>query len=165
MKVKVIGSGYQVEVISWENDGDNYRTQSVNFATLDEAVAAKDFLVTMLGKCGTLGNACEDEVSQSVYKILTYLSSSKYAEVLFPETVSKLTQKVADELEEASDWAKCKSLICELSLSDEEEDNIVMTVRGFVRSFTGYSEYYLFRVVEAVRIIYHNDDVFAEELL
>ena len=36
--VKVVNKGYTLSVTSWENDGDNYKTESKTFDTKEEAI-------------------------------------------------------------------------------------------------------------------------------
>jgi hypothetical protein len=41
MAIKIASRGYTIEVTSWENDGDNYRTERMTVDTLEEAKKIK----------------------------------------------------------------------------------------------------------------------------
>lgn len=53
-KDKVIKAGYNVEVTTWENDGDNYNTKTFVFKTLEEVKLFHKFL--MYFECDSYGN-------------------------------------------------------------------------------------------------------------
>ena len=65
MSKKVISKGYTVEVTSWENDGDNYKTKSATYDTKEEALAVKALCLSVFNSCNNgdagIGNMCEDE--------------------------------------------------------------------------------------------------------
>ena len=52
MKQKVVSKGYTITVQSWENDGDNYRTQSIVVDTLKEAKAVYKLCTTVFEEIG-----------------------------------------------------------------------------------------------------------------
>lgn len=65
MKVKVANKGYTIEAVSWENDGDNYKTKSMTVDTEEEARKIKKICQTLFRSCnngeGGIGNAMDGE--------------------------------------------------------------------------------------------------------
>lgn len=82
-KVKVVAKGYTLEVVSWENDGDYYKTIRKTVQTREEAKRIKHFLLPLFtsanGKRGGIGNTSSGEGEK---KILQYYKKNKK---LFPE--------------------------------------------------------------------------------
>ena len=77
MNKVVIKKGYTVEVESWENDGDNYRTRTL---TVDN----KDYALAILNMCKVLfnddydvgiGNMIDGENDEAFSKIIAYVSN------------------------------------------------------------------------------------------
>jgi hypothetical protein len=73
-KELVIEKGYTLTVTSWENDGDNYRTESMTVETLEEArriyrVCTELFKSCNKSECG-IGNSmsgeCEDVIEEYI---------------------------------------------------------------------------------------------------
>lgn len=72
----VIKKGYTIEVESWENDGDNYRTKTI---TLDD----KDYALAVLDMCKVLfnddddigiGNMVDGEDNEAFSKVIAYVA-------------------------------------------------------------------------------------------
>lgn len=67
----VIHKGFVVSVVSWENDGDNYRTENEHFDTLKEA----ELFVSIIDKHSDVyGNDCSD------YRDTTSLDIPEYTQ-------------------------------------------------------------------------------------
>ncbi len=72
--MKIASKGYTVEVVSWENDGDNYRTKSITVDNKDEALKIKQICQTLFKSCnngeGGIGNSmdgeCEDIIEDYI---------------------------------------------------------------------------------------------------
>lgn len=67
---KTIKEGYHIEVTTWENDGDNYKTESFHVLTWDQ-VHSRISLCELFGSKGTLGNSDtsyedDNDVSEAV---------------------------------------------------------------------------------------------------
>jgi hypothetical protein len=81
--VKVIEKGYTLEVTSWENDGDNYNTESLTVDTIEEAKRLHTICTTLFKSCnngeGGIGNSMDGEENDT---ILEYVENNKD---LFPE--------------------------------------------------------------------------------
>ena len=80
---KVINKGYTLEVISWENDGDNYRTK---FTTVDSKEKAErlyrictELFVSCNNGQGGVGNSMEGEETQT---LINYIENNPD---LFPD--------------------------------------------------------------------------------
>ena len=75
MNKKVINKGYTLEVVSWENDGDNYRIKSVTVDTIEEAENIYNMCKTLFKPCnngdGGVGNSMEGEANQVLYNYVT----------------------------------------------------------------------------------------------
>jgi hypothetical protein len=73
-KELVIEKGYTLEVTSWENDGDNYNTESMTVETLEEARRIYRVCTELFKSCnkseGGIGNSmsgeCEDVIEEYI---------------------------------------------------------------------------------------------------
>jgi hypothetical protein len=75
MAIKIASKGYTIEVRSWENDGDNYRTERITVDTLHEAKKIR-FLCEKLFSCEgdteySVGNTMEGEGHERVKSFIT----------------------------------------------------------------------------------------------
>ncbi len=64
MKAKVINKGYTLEVVSWENDGDNYRTKSKTVESLDEAARINKICKELFCSGSNVGNSMNNEADE-----------------------------------------------------------------------------------------------------
>ena len=75
-KTKVIQKGYTITVVSWENDGDNYRTKSMVVDSKEKALAIKHMCETIFKSCnGGIGNMMDDEGDKAFEVILPYMKA------------------------------------------------------------------------------------------
>lgn len=73
-KKLVIEKGYTIEVTSWENDGDNYNTESITVETLEEARKIYRVCNELFKSCnngeGGIGNSmggeCEEVIEEYI---------------------------------------------------------------------------------------------------
>lgn len=69
-KVKVINKGYTITVVSWENDGDNYNTNSKTVDTKEEAekinFICKKLFVSCNNGDGGIGNAMDGDADEII---------------------------------------------------------------------------------------------------
>jgi hypothetical protein len=106
-QVKIASKGYTVKVVSWENDGDNYRTESMTVDTKEEALKIKKICKELFksgGKFG-VGNSMDGE-GQPL--ILAYMKSNPEME-LTKGYINKLDQKLMGG-SEYYDFRVCESV-------------------------------------------------------
>jgi hypothetical protein len=64
-KIKIASKGYTIEVTSWENDGDNYKTESMVVDSKEEALKIKKICEELFVSCnngeGGIGNSMDGE--------------------------------------------------------------------------------------------------------
>jgi hypothetical protein len=58
IKKKIVNKGYTIEVVSWENDADNYATNYKTVATIEEV----DALIEMLELCRSSSNRLKGDI-------------------------------------------------------------------------------------------------------
>lgn len=169
MRKKIIDKGYTVEVDSWENDGDNYRTQKDTYLTKEEALAVRHmcenlFLSSNNGE-GGIGNLMDDEYTQAHSIIVEYFINNptllKLNEIPCPE---KLYDKVKDAFPEEDIDEDYKGFLHEY-LMEENKDTLDHWVDGtshYNSNLMGYSEYYYSRVCDSCTITYSEEDIYLE---
>jgi hypothetical protein len=130
--------GYHIVVTTWENDGDNYATESVHFADRTEA-----------------------ENAVKIIRMFTSRNNSKNPGIgnLQERDTSKIFEAFHKLIEENPG-------IIPVSIDDIEEDNISpYDLLEFVPDVgIGSSEYYLTRVVDKIVVEYYPEDVHCEDL-
>ena len=134
---KVISQGYTITVTSWENDGDNYNTQSI---TVDDIERAKAI--------GEMCNAIFKSASNGG-KGIGNLSNSSGGESKAKEIIIAFME-AHPILWESAEMPKDKKLV-----------DICMDINY---SLMGGSEYYYSRVMERCEITYSDDDIYLEEI-
>ncbi len=132
---KVISKGYTIEVVSWENDGDNYSTKSLIVDSLEEATAIVKlcesvFVSTNNG--GGIGNISDGENKYASKIIIPFMRK-------YPELYSGIENP-----------------------TDEELVDICMSINY---NIMGSSEWYYSRVCESVIVYYSDKDIFLEEII
>ncbi len=169
MRKKIIDKGYTVEVVSWENDGDNYRTQKSTYNTKEEALAVKHmcgnlFLSSNNGE-GGIGNLMDDEITKAHSVIIEYFIENptllKLNGIPCPEELYKKVKETFPEEDIDEDY---KGFLHEY-IMEEDEDILAHWVDGtshYNSNLMGYSEYYYSRVCESCTITYAEDDVYLE---
>lgn len=75
----IANKGYTLEVVSWENDGDNYSTKHYTVSTVEEARALSTICTELFASSsnngGGIGNICADEgLAESV--IVKYIDDN-----------------------------------------------------------------------------------------
>lgn len=133
-KQQVISKGYTLSVTSWENDGDNYATNSTTFDSKELAVAVARMCMDLFqsinnSKSKGIGNTCDR--SEATDLILEYM-------------------KKHPELYQDKNKTTDKDLI-----------DICMEYNG---DLLGGSEYYYSRVCESCSITYSPEDVYLETI-
>jgi hypothetical protein len=123
--VKVIEKGYTLEVTSWENDGDNYNTESLTVDTIEEAKRIHTICTTLFKSGnngeGGIGNSMDGEEDDT---ILEYVKNNPD---LFPELEGS-EEEIIDYIQELSrelmgnseyyDYRVCASVLVTYSPED-----------------------------------------------
>lgn len=141
MKKLIIKKGYTIEVTSWENDGDNYRTKSHTVETIEEAkkiykICTKLFISGSNNKT-SIGNSIDNEYSD---RIITFIN--KYPELFTDLNIDSLN-KDAEE---------------------ENYDIIEDYFRDLAYTLMGSSEYYNYRVCDQCDVLYSPNDIYLEKI-
>jgi len=139
-KKLVLKKGYTLEVTSWENDADNYRTQSMTFNDKDVALAVLDMCKSIFVSCnngvGGIGNMMDDEYELASPIMLEYMKNHpKVCESFDPEK-----------------W----------SFDKTKDEDLVGMCSELNYALMGGSEYYYSRVFESGVITYSPEDVYCE---
>ena len=135
----LLKKGYTLEVVTWENDGDNYETNFQTFESKEEALKVsyilKNVFVSINNGQGGVGNSSERDVEE--------------VECIIEEFHEKLDIFTEDEL----------STIRSITWSKYPMTHVI---RDKYRELLGYTEWYLFRVFESARILYTPEDIKVE---
>lgn len=140
---KVVQKGYTLEVISWENDGNNYRTIYHTVNTLEEAkklykVCTELFISENNQKIKGVGNSMDHE---GISTIIEFVKNNKELFVDLEVNVE------------------------EIDVEDEESDDIEELYDYFQDiswKLMGGSEDYDFRVCESVIVTHSHEDITVE---
>lgn len=136
---KVINKGYTLTVVSWENDGDHYATNSKTVETLEEAKVWWDMMQLCDSKNNQpngivkLGNSYDGFTPQQEEVAVDFIM--KHHKTLLPD----------DNIE-------------------EDEDGLVYLFSDLAGELLGYSEYYACRVMESCSVTYSAEDIYLEEI-
>jgi hypothetical protein len=167
-KKKVVSAGYTVEVTSWENDGDNYRTKSAVYSTKEEALAVKHmcevlFDCTDYDNGSGLGNLMEDEDEEAKQKIVSYLIKNPRLLTIKNTTLGLVSFKESVENEFSEHliqytWEECLEEYLEGSAPTAWID----MVDQYNYDLMGGSEYYYSRVCNSVEVYYSAKNVYLD---
>jgi hypothetical protein len=138
MKKEIISKGYTITVVSWENDGDHYNTESMTVNTLEKALALYN-LMMMCDSQSTdgLGNAI-DFTDKEINRIIQFFKDNPVL--------------VYDRLDEFyEDYT--------------EEDMFLDLFHEYTERLMGGSEDYSCRVMESCDVIYSEEDIFVDMIL
>lgn len=145
---ETIPKGFVIEVTSWENDGDNYKTVQQTGISTEYMNVVKRLAPLFRSRCnnrGCFGNTCEGEVVpeilvEAVQVVLKDLNPEDVYKVLDYDIMSidfENEDFLENQIEEAAD-----------------------AISEFVRDeMLGSSEFYDFRVIERVIVYYLPEDV------
>jgi hypothetical protein len=132
--VKVASKGYTLEIVSWENDADNYRTKYLTIEDEDLARSVYKMGTTLFKSRNrsniAIGNTYDGEEDSMNQRIVTYMRSDK---ILCPSE----------------------------SVSDME---LITKVENYIHNMLGYSEDYHCRVCESIQVTYIEEDVYAKKI-
>lgn len=167
---KVIEKGYNVEVVSWENDGDNYRTHSGVYFTKEEALAVKHMCENLFRSSnngeGGIGCFMDYEDDEAILVIAEYLTRNPtLLEINKEAPLSSFKERV--ELEYSYElrkgevtWEDC--LYEYLENESCVPDEWISMVNIYKYDLMGGSEYYYSRVCEKVTISYSPTDIYLD---
>jgi hypothetical protein len=134
-KKQIAKKGYTLEVVSWENDGDNYRTKRVTYKDKEKAIAVAKMCKELFCSCnnddGGVGNSMDGEENK---RVVDYMKAH-----------SILTEGEKD-------------------FDKDEDDDYFYLCTEYADDLIGCSECYDFRVCESVKIFHNPEDVYSEEI-
>ena len=168
-KKKVVSAGYTVEVTSWENDGDNYRTKSAVYDTREEALAVKH-MCEVLFDCtdydneGGIGNVMDSDKYEAEQKIVSYFVKNptllSIQKLTLLESFKEAVREEYSEFLALPTWLEC----LEEHLEGQEivPEDWVETVNQYKYELMGSSEYYYSRVCESAEVYYSPEDLYLE---
>ena len=144
---KVVSKGFTITVKSWENDGDNYQTNSITVNTLEEATAWVD----MMQLCRSANNQPKGEI---------------YFGNLFEDEFTKEHQRIAadfiiENYEQLSRYLN-EDIQLDADKSDKELSYVFMNLAAIL---LGNSEYYACRVMQDCSVTHSSEDVYCEEIV
>lgn len=125
-----IPKGYQLQVVSWENDGDNYQTRTVSGLTKEEV----EFLIVFLNAITNSGYENE------------YHEYDKSFRDGMADAEEKIFDDILEHYENKEIPEKFKQMV-----EDKDAD--------YSAYLTGNSECYFFRVYESHKVFYFPDDI------
>jgi hypothetical protein len=143
-QLKVVSKGYTVTCTSWENDGDNYNTNSVVVEEKEMAEALYQMCKVLFqsegGRSKGIGNSCDRGYSVQT-KIAEFIK--QYPILMNEDQVRELIE-IEDEEEELEFYEE----IC----------------NHWKYELLGSSEYYYCRVAETTTVTYSPEDIFVEQI-
>ena len=157
---KVVNEGYILEIVSWENDADNYRTKSRMFNTKEEAIAVKKLCIVLFDSSnngdGGIGNLMKNNYEKSLPIILNYLTLNpellKIRNEKSPLDFEKEIKEAFPEKNLEEDWIEhIHDYMDNHSYIVDSWSDFVM---DYNRQLLGGSEYYLSRIAESASICY-----------
>jgi hypothetical protein len=143
-QLKVVSKGYTVTCTSWENDGDNYNTNSVIVDSKEMAEALYQMCEVLFqsegGRSKGIGNSCDGG----------YSAQTKIAEFIkqYPILMNE------DQVRE----------LIEIEEEDEELEFYEEICNHWKYKLLGSSEYYYCRVAETTTVSYSPEDIFVEQI-
>lgn len=136
---KVINKGYTITVISWENDGDNYKTESITVDSKEKAKAYYDMM-----------QLCKSKNNQPGGIIKLGNSHNKFS---------------GAQREVISEFLKENPLLLEGDdVENADEDQLVDWFTELANELLGYSEDYICRVMESCTVTYSDKDIYLDEI-
>jgi len=79
-KIKIVEKGYTLTVVSWENDADNYQTNTMVVQTEEEArkiaKLCKELFISCNNGYGGIGNTCDGEEDEAIETIDEYIENN-----------------------------------------------------------------------------------------
>lgn len=138
---RVINKGYTITVVSWENDGDNYNTKSINVPSKELAKAYYELMQLCTSKNNNpkegvrLGNTYEEFSGKQIKLIKEFLSSNP----ILIEFVSSVSETISDE-------------------------DFVNVFWELTQDLLGSSEDYVCRVMSSCEVTYSPEDIYLETI-
>jgi len=124
MKKKVVSKGYTLEVVSWENDGDNYNTKQFTTESKEEAEKLYKICTVLFkshnNKQGGVGNSMDGKCKKT---ILEYIEDNKkdFSDLIDEDDIMDYFYNIGYELmggSEYYDFRVCESCIVIFSEED-----------------------------------------------
>ena len=143
---KVINKGYTLTVTSWENDADNYKTNSTTVDSKEKARVLYDLMQLCVSKNNQpkgvirLGNTPEEGFDKNQIILLEQFFKENHI----------LSQESLDNKDNMS--------------KDDWRDYITTMFYEIEDGLLGSSEYYACRVMDSCVVTYSPEDVYLEEI-
>ena len=143
-KKLIVKKGYTLTVVSWENDGDNYNTNTKTVKTIEEAEAFYKLMQLCVSKNSNrkgLGNTTDDSFNtRQVKMIADFLREN-------PAALKEFFEYNPD-----------------LDDDNIDDEDYVVYFDEIKHDLLGSSEYYLCRVMESCTVTYSPNDIYLEEI-
>ena len=136
MKQTKIPAGYRVTVTSWENDGDNYRTNSIDGLSCQDAKLLVNLSRLQEGEFGNMYEPSDEKCAK-------YSKACKKVFDVNPH----------DPLGKFAGWN-----------TETTEENADELASEMLQDLFGSSEYYYTRVCEEVVVEYLPQDIFIDDV-
>ena len=130
MKKKVVSKGYTITVVSWENDGDNYNTNSLTVDSLTKAKALHELMMLCrsennrrdgaIGLGNSMGfNARQNQAIIDVFKNNPVLYENQ--RIVNDDSYLHLFSDIRYELLGPSEYYACRVMdSCTVTFSDKD---------------------------------------------
>jgi hypothetical protein len=168
-KKLVAKEGYTLEVVSWENDGDNYKTKTYSDESLDKIKALQKLCEMSSSETthkGGLGNAMEDEGEVFYADMIDFIVQNPIL-VDEKDIISKedIIKGARESFEECKDLTDEECFEYRFDYYDEEEEKF----KRYRDIFMNYNyklldscEWYFSRVYESSIIYYCPEDIYLD---
>lgn len=159
---KIVEKGYTLEVTSWENDGDSYKTQFQTFESKEEALIICNLLKDLLTSCvyekqGGIANQYEviEDRDYTFWTIYNYMKEIPYFQKELLELQRKYYKGSPELIDDEDEIAEPRN-----------ENYINYTIEYFrelVWDLVHGGEFEI-RFVESISMTYSPEDIFAQEI-
>ena len=137
MRKKVISKGYTITVVSWENDGDNYNTNSITVESKEMAEA----YYNMMQLCRSKNNRINGEIGLG-------------------NTSDGFNRRQRQAI--ISLFDNYPILLHGTKIDEDEDDDLDYLFMEISVDLLGSSEFYTCRVMESCTITYSPEDIYLE---
>lgn len=158
---KIVEKGYTLEVTSWENDGDNYRTLFKTYETQEEALTICNLLKNLLTSCswekaGGIANQHElDDRNYTFWAIYNYMKEIPYFQKELLELQRKYYKGAPELIDDEDEITEPRNV--------DYIDYMISYFRQLVWDLVHGGEFAI-RYAESISLTYSPKDIFAQEI-
>jgi len=134
-----IKKGYMLSVVSWENDGDNYRTKTFSGLSKEEVLFYKKILPFF--------NSRNDPESKGLGNMI----DERYDDAAIIEVGEKIFNIAVD--------LKVSNIIYIDEIDVNDDDQMIQLTSDLGHELMGASDFYVFRVFESASVAYIAEDI------